>query len=79
MDKIGKVCEKKESASLLDTFSCIFRGILPYGAQMLVAVSTAAKLGSAVSAFESIPYLIYPMALAAASLVYILWGAGKKR
>ena len=29
----------KESASLLDTFSCIFQGILPYGAQMFVAVS----------------------------------------
>ena len=31
----------KESASLLDTFSCIFQGIIPYGAQMLIAVSTA--------------------------------------
>jgi Na+/H+ antiporter NhaC len=68
----------KESASLLDTFSCIFQGILPYGAQMLVAVSTAISLGSVVSAFEIIPYLFYPMALAVASLVYILWGAGKR-
>ena len=28
----------KGSASLLDTFSCIFQGIIPYGAQMLVAI-----------------------------------------
>ena len=32
----------KRSASLLDTFSCIFQGIIPYGAQMLVAISTCA-------------------------------------
>ena len=41
----------KETASLLDTFSCIFQGIIPYGAQMLVAISTAMSLGSSVSAF----------------------------
>ena len=67
----------KESASLLDTFSCIFQGILPYGAQMLVAVSTAISLGSTVSAFEIIPFLFYPMALAVTSLIYILLGARK--
>ena len=32
----------KKAASILDTFSCIFQGIIPYGAQMLVAVSAAA-------------------------------------
>ena len=69
----------KESASLLDTFSCIFQGIIPYGAQMLIAVSTAVSLGSTVSAFEIIPCLFYPYMLAVASLVYILVGAGKKK
>ena len=29
----------QKTASLLDTFSCIFQGIIPYGAQMLVAIS----------------------------------------
>jgi hypothetical protein len=47
----------KRSASLLDTFSCIFQGILPYGAQMLVAISTCATLGYAISAFDIIPLL----------------------
>ena len=68
----------KESASLLDTYSCIFQGVIPYGAQMLVAVSTAVSLGSAVSAFEIIPMLFYPYALLVSSLVYIIFNAGKK-
>lgn len=62
----------KESASLLDTFSCVFQGIIPYGAQMLIAVSTATELGSAVSAFEIIPNLFYPYLLAISSLVFIV-------
>lgn len=70
----------KESASLLDTFSCIFQGVIPYGAQMLVAVSAAASLGSKVSAFEIIPFLFYPFLLAVCSLTYIIVGGvkGKK-
>lgn len=35
----------KKTASLLDTFSCITQGILPYGAQMLVAISAVTELG----------------------------------
>ncbi len=66
----------KESASLLDTFSCIFQGVIPYGAQMLVAISAS---GGVVSAFQIMPCLYYPYLLAAASIVYILVGAGKKR
>ena len=68
----------KESASLLDTFSCIFQGVIPYGAQMLVAVSTAMSLGSTVSAFEIIPFLFYPGLLLISSLIYIIFSAGKK-
>ena len=47
----------KRSASLLDTFSCIFQGTIPYGAQMLVAISTCATIGYAISAFDIIPLL----------------------
>ena len=67
----------KRAACLLDTFSCIFQGIIPYGAQMLVAISTAATYGHMISAFEIIPYLLYPFCLAVASLVYIF--VGKQR
>ncbi len=61
----------RKTASILDTFSCIFQGVIPYGAQMLVAVSAASSLGASVSAFDIIPYLTYPMLLLVSSLVYI--------
>ncbi len=60
-----------KTASLLDTFSCVFQGIIPYGAQMLVAVSIAAEMGCAVSAFDIIPCLFYPFLLLVSSLVFI--------
>lgn len=63
----------KRSASLLDTFSCVFQGIIPYGAQMLVAISACTTLGFAVSAFEIIPLLFYPMLLCLSSLLFILF------
>jgi len=61
----------RRAASLLDTFSCIFQGIIPYGAQMLVAISTAAELGCTISAFDIIPNLFYPFLLLITSLVFI--------
>ena len=61
----------RKTASLLDTFSCVFQGILPYGAQMLVALSAADALGYRVSAFEVIPRLFYPFLLLFSSLVFI--------
>ena len=68
--------DAKRSASLLDTFSCVFQGILPYGAQMLVAISACAELGLSLSAFEIIPLLFYPYLLLLSSLLFI--GIGKK-
>lgn len=62
---------KRKTASLLDTFSCVFQGIIPYGAQMLVALSAADSLGFHVSAFEVIPNLFYPFLLLISSLIFI--------
>ncbi|MBQ6926972.1 MAG: Na+/H+ antiporter NhaC family protein [Oscillospiraceae bacterium] len=62
---------KRKTASLLDTFSCIFQGVIPYGAQMLVAISAANELGQSVSAFQIIPNLFYPFLLLISSLVFI--------
>ncbi len=61
----------QRSACILDTFSCIFQGMIPYGAQMLVAVSTAAEMGIFVSAFDLLSCLYYPMFLAVSSLIAI--------
>lgn len=61
----------KNAASILDTFSCIFQGVIPYGAQMLVAISACAELGCEVSAFDIIPNLYYPCMLLVSSLVFL--------
>ncbi len=61
----------RSAASILDTFSCIFQGIIPYGAQMLVAVSVAAELGNEISAFQIIPNLFYPYMLLLSSLIFV--------
>ncbi len=63
----------RKTASILDTFSCIFQGIIPYGAQMLVAISAAAELGCSVSAFDIIPCLFYPYLLLVSSLIFIFF------
>lgn len=68
----------RKAASILDTFSCIFQGIIPYGAQMLVAVSVATELGSSVSAFQVIPNLFYPYMLLLSSLIFVFLFPDKK-
>lgn len=61
----------RRSACLLDTFSCISQGIIPYGAQMLVAISAAAEMGIGISAFQIMRYLFYPYVLLVSCLVSI--------
>ena len=61
----------RKTASILDTFSCIFQGVIPYGAQMLVAISAAKELGFELSAFQIMPKLFYPMLLLVSSLIAI--------
>ena len=50
---------KKVTASLLDTCSCIMQGIIPYGAQLLVAASIMG-----ISSISIVPWLFYPFVLA---------------
>jgi len=69
----------KKTASLLDTFSCIFQGIIPYGAQMLVAVSAVKELGYSLSAFDIMSNLFYPAFLLISSLLFIYVIPGKKQ
>ena len=69
----------KRAACLLDTFSCISQGVIPYGAQMLVAISAAAGMGCTISAFEIMRYLFYPYLLLATSLIAIFLIKEKKK
>lgn len=68
----------RKTASILDTFSCIFQGILPYGAQMLVALSAVGAMGLELGAFDVIAYLFYPMMLLISSLVFMFFIPDKK-
>ena len=58
---------RTRSASLLDMYSCVIQGILPYGAQLLMAGGLAM-----VSPLSIIPHLYYPMLLAVSGGVSIL-------
>lgn len=57
----------KKTASLLDTCSCIAQGIIPYGAQLLIAASL-----SGVAAIHIMPWLFYPYLLLLAVLISVL-------
>jgi Na+/H+ antiporter NhaC len=59
--------DPRRSASLLDTTSCTVQGLLPYGAQLLMASSLAG-----ISALSIIPYLYYPMLIGLIVLLTIL-------
>lgn len=59
----------RKVASIMDTFSCLVQGILPYGAQLLMAASLAG-----ISAAAIIPKLYYPFVLGICAILGILIG-----
>lgn len=61
----------RKVASILDIFSCIVQGFLPYGAQILVALSVVNTLGHEISSFDIIRNMFYPMLLLVSSLIFI--------
>jgi Na+/H+ antiporter NhaC len=69
----------QKTASVLDTFSCIFQGVLPYGAQILVALSAVGTMGYEIGAFDIIAHLFYPMLLLLSSLVFMFFIPDKKQ
>lgn len=63
----------RKSASILDTFSCFVQGLIPYGAQMLIAAGLAS-----ISPLSIIQYLYYPMLLGFLALLAILFRYPRK-
>ena len=59
--------DPRKSASILDTFSCFVQGMIPYGAQLLMASGLAG-----ISALSIMTYLYYPFALGVVALLAIL-------
>ena len=70
MAKAHKV-DPRRTASLLDVFSCVFQGIIPYGAQLLSASSLTAAYGVAISTVEIIPNIWYCWILAVVAVASI--------
>lgn len=64
-DRFG--VDKRKAASILDTFSCMVQGLIPYGVQMLLAAGLAN-----LSPMDILPYLYYPLAIGVAALLAIL-------
>lgn len=60
--------DPRRSASLLDSFSCVMQGMIPYGGQLLIA---AGLTNGAVSVVDIIPLLWYQMLLAAFAIISI--------
>lgn len=64
--------DPRRSASFLDTFSCVMQGIIPYGAQILIAAGLTKELGAlAVSPVQIIPFLWYQALLAIFAIISI--------
>ena len=64
-DRFG--VDNRKCASLLDTFSCFTQGIIPYGAQLLMAAGLAH-----LNPIDIMPYLYYPLALGCSALLAIM-------
>jgi Na+/H+ antiporter NhaC len=60
--------DNKKAASVLDTCSCFVQGLIPYGAQLLIAAGLAT-----INPVSIIPYLFYPFAIGVATLLSILF------
>jgi Na+/H+ antiporter NhaC len=67
--KIGEKygLDPRKCASLLDTFSCTVQGLIPYGAQILMAAGLAS-----VNPVSIVPFLYYPMAIGLSAFIAIL-------
>lgn len=65
--------DNRKCASILDTFSCFTQGIIPYGAQMLIAAGLAE-----LNPIEILPYLYYPLVLGLMALSAIIFRFPKR-
>lgn len=65
-DRFG--LDPRKTASIMDTFSCLVQGIIPYGAQLLMASGLAG-----ISPTSIIPYLFYPLVMGICAVVCIIF------
>lgn len=65
--------DKRKAASILDTFSCMVQGLIPYGVQLLMAAGLAS-----LNPVSILPYLYYPLAIGLMALFSILFRYPKR-
>ena len=65
--------DPRKSASILDTFSCLVQGFIPYGAQLLMAAGLAG-----ISSISIITYLYYPLVMCIFALCTIIFRLPRK-
>lgn len=65
--------DPRRTASLLDIFASVVQGLIPYGAQLLYAVTGAAALGHTLSSVNILPYMYYPVLMAISAILFILF------
>lgn len=64
----------KRSASLLDMFTSVGQGLIPYGAQLLLAATS-----TGLTSFQIIPYCFYPILMAVSGIIFILFIKNKEK
>ncbi len=69
----------RRTAALLDIFTSVWQGIIPYGAQLLYASAGAAAAGLILSPIDFLPYLFYPILMGISALIFILVSGRKKK
>ena len=72
--------EPKKMASILDIFTSVGQGIIPYGAQLLTAAAAASEIAAiSVSPIEIIPFLYYPILMGISAILFILLSREKNQ
>ena len=72
-------CDNKRIAAILDSASCVAQGLIPYGAQILIALGVAKSSGITLSTGELLSVLYYPMLLAAGLVIFIITGKSSSK
>ena len=68
----------RRTAALLDIFTSVWQGIIPYGAQLLYACAGAGTLGVMLNPLDLLPYLYYPILMGVSALLFILFQGKNK-
>lgn len=69
----------RRTASLLDIYTSVWQGLIPYGAQLLYACAGAAAVGLTLTPLDLLPYLFYPILMGISGIGFILFSGRSKK